>query len=119
MRQTEGLKILFADEKQSGIVNRGDGCRISAAIEHGKLSDSTAGSINAQHLLTAAGGAFEDADMARLDYIEAGARLAFSEDDLTRLVAPRNRALRQEGQLVFGQAREKRCFRERLPRGCF
>jgi len=34
VRHTQGLKILFADEQQSCIVNRGGRCRIVPAIEH-------------------------------------------------------------------------------------
>jgi hypothetical protein len=94
MRQAEGLKVLFADEQQSRIVNRRDRRRIVPAIEHGELGDGTARSINAEHLFAAVGGAFEDADMASLNHIESGAGLAFTENDFTRRVAARNRTLR-------------------------
>lgn len=91
--QTQGLKVLFADEQQSRIVNRGDRCRIVPAIEYGEFGDGTARSINAEHLFPAIGGAFEDADMASLNHIESGAGLAFTENDLTGSVAARNRTL--------------------------
>jgi len=101
MGQTQGLKILFADEQQSRIINRSDGRRIASAIEHGELGDRTTRSIDAEHLFATVGGAFEDADMASLNHVESGAGLAFTENDFPCGVAARNHMLQQESQFAF------------------
>ena len=84
VRQTQGLEILFADKQQSRFVNGGGGRRIASTIEHREFSDGTAWSVNAEHLFPAAGGAFEDADVAGFNHVEAGAGLAFTKNDFTR-----------------------------------
>src|SRR5579859_173239 len=97
MSQYQRLKILFAHKQQSRVIDGGDGCRIIAAIEDGKLSHRAARPLNPEYLLASTGGAFEDAHIPALDYVESAAGLAFAEHEFTGSVTTRNRVLRKEG----------------------
>src|SRR6266496_509114 len=104
MSQAERLEILFADEEQSGFFDGGDGSRIVAAVENGEFGDGTAGTVNAQHLLASAGRSLEDADVAGLDHVHAGARVAFGEDHYSGGEFAGYGALGKESQFALGES---------------
>lgn len=76
----EGMEVAAGDKGDLGIFN-GDGRgRIRTAVEDGELGDGFAGKVDGEDLFAAADGGFEDADFAAGDAMEAGAGLAFREE---------------------------------------
>src|SRR3954453_16815242 len=80
VRKAKRVEILFAYKQQGGFVDRGDGCRIIAAVEHREFCDRTAGSLYAKDMLPPGRWAFKDSHMTQLNYIKSRARLALSKD---------------------------------------
>src|ERR1035438_2748467 len=74
--QAERLEILLSDQKQRGMIDGGTGGRVVSTIKHGNLRHGISRPIDAEHLLTPAGRAFEDSNMPALHHIETPAPFA-------------------------------------------
>jgi hypothetical protein len=100
MDQAKRVEILLADEVNPRMIYRRCGSRIIAAIKNRELCNRAAGAVHCQYLLAAARRTFKDAHVALFYNKEAGAHLAFSEDQLAGRIFARDCSLRKE--LEFG-----------------
>lgn len=108
----EGMKVAAGDEGDLGIFN-GDGrSGIRAAVEDGEFGDGFAGKIDGEDLLAAADGGFEDADFATRDAMQAGARLAFREEQFAGAEELAHGAGGEGVQLGLGKPGEEGGFLE-------
>src|ERR1022692_1716260 len=112
MFQAERLKILLSDQKQRGMIDGGTGGRVVSTIKHGNLRHGISRPVDAEHLFTPAGRAFEDANMPALHHIESRARLALAEKDFSRRAMPRDGALGKKAQFLKGKPRKNRNLRQ-------
>src|SRR6266567_7344434 len=98
MGQAQCLEVLFTDKQQSGVIDSRYRRGIAPAIEDGKFGDGTAGTINTEYLFASVGRTLEDSDVAGVDDVESGARLALAKYALSRRIGARPRMLREKTQ---------------------
>src|SRR5690242_9845395 len=112
MLEAKRAEIVAADEEQNRIDNSGSGGRIVAAVEDGELSHRAAGVLDGEYLFAAAAGGLEDADLARVDDIEACAGITLVENQLASRVAPGDGMVGEEVQLSLREIGEDRHARQ-------
>src|SRR5690349_6250371 len=104
MDQAEGIKILLADEINSGITDGSTGCRIRATIKQRQFCHRAARALNRQNLFAAIQRALEDPYMAALDNKEAGAGITFSKENLALVIVAGHGPFRHELEFSFSES---------------